>query len=131
MGESFLKVNVLGQDYTVVFKELEQEPRLQETDGFCDWTVKRIVLNKQIEGTLSDMKEYRNKVLRHEIVHAFLLESGLHECSGECVAWAANEVMVDWFARQGEKIYKAWRSVGCIHEENAVVCDEEKQWQQD
>lgn len=122
MGESILKVNVLGQDYNVVFKNIEQEPRLQETDGFCDWTVKRIVLNAQIEGTLSDMKEYRNKVLRHEIVHAFLLESSLHECSGECVAWAANEAMVDWFARQGEKIYKAWRSVGCAGGERTGTC---------
>lgn len=121
MGESVLKVNVLGQDYTIVFKRPEQESRLQEMDGFCDWTIKCIVLNALMEGTLSDMKEYRNKVLRHEIIHAFLLESGLHECSGECEAWAANETMVDWFARQGEKIYKAWRSVGCACEEITVV----------
>lgn len=54
------------------------------------------------------MQRYINKVTRHEIIHAFLCESGLLECSGEAEARAANEEMVDWFARQGIKIYSAW-----------------------
>ena len=28
--------------------------------------------------------------------------------------WAKNEEMVDWFALQGPKIYKAWQEVGAI-----------------
>lgn len=66
------------------------------------------------EGTLEDMEEYVKKVLRHEIVHAFFFESGLHECSGQAEAWASNETMVDWIARQGPKIYKAWEEVGAL-----------------
>jgi hypothetical protein len=49
------------------------------------------------------------RVVRHEIVHAFLMESGLDESSNPADAWATNEEMVDWFARQGPKIYKAWK----------------------
>ena len=51
---------------------------------------------------------------RHEIVHAFLLESGLAECSGDTDCWAQNEAMVDWFARQGQKIYAAWLEAGAL-----------------
>ncbi len=52
--------------------------------------------------------------LRHEIVHAFLGESGLSANSNESDAWARNEEMVDWFALQGPKIYKAWQEAGAV-----------------
>lgn len=52
--------------------------------------------------------------LRHEIVHAFLSECGLNECSGETDCWARNETMVDWFARMGERIYRAWEAAGAL-----------------
>lgn len=108
------KVNILGTDYTI-YEESESENRLlQGCDGYCDWTTKEIVVEREMEGNLGDMNAYVRKVLRHEIVHAFLLESGLHECSGESEAWASNEAMVDWFARQGQKIYAAWREAGAL-----------------
>ena len=52
--------------------------------------------------------------LRHEIVHAFLGESGLSANSNETDAWARNEEMVDWIAIQGPKIWKAWKEVGAV-----------------
>lgn len=108
------KVNILGTDYTI-YEESESENRLlQGCDGYCDWTTKEIVVEREMEGNLGDMNAYVRKVLRHEIVHAFLLESGLHECSGESEAWASNEAMVDWFARQGQKIYAAWREARAL-----------------
>ena len=67
-----------------------------------------------MQGNLGDMEAYIRKVKRHEIVHAFLEESGLAECSGTSDAWAMNETMVDWIARMGEKIYKAWSDAGAI-----------------
>ena len=83
------KVNILGTDYTI-YAESESENRLlQGCDGYCDWTTKEIVVEREMEGNLGDMDAYVHKVLRHEIVHAFLLESGLHECSGETEAWAS------------------------------------------
>ena len=56
------------------------------------------------------MDAYVRKVKRHEIIHAFLLESGLAECSD----WAQNEEMVDWLARMGPKINTAWQAAGAI-----------------
>ena len=54
------------------------------------------------------------QTLRHEIVHAFLGESGLSNNSNSIDAWARNEEVVDWFAIQGPKIYKAWQEAGAV-----------------
>ena len=51
-----------------------------------------------------------NKVKRHEIIHAFLFESGLAENS----AWAQNEEMVDFFAIQFPKLLKAFETAGAL-----------------
>jgi hypothetical protein len=108
------KVNILGAIYTIKARSSSEDELLKDCDGYCDWTTKEIVLEREFGGTLHDMDVYVRKVLRHEIVHAFFLESGLNESSGHSDAWAMNEEMVDWFARQGQKIYDAWREAGAL-----------------
>lgn len=115
------KIDILGVIYTVKERSEEEDKMLEENDGYCDWTTKEIVVVREASGTLSDLPCYKRKVLRHEIVHAFLCESGLHECSGATDAWAANETMVDWFARQGQKIYEAWKKAGALDERNKTA----------
>lgn len=100
-------VHVLGAEYIIKEQSESDNELLKGCDGYCDWTTKEIVVEREINGTLGDMEAYIRKVLRHEIVHAFLFESGLHECSGGVDAWAGCEAMVDWIARQGQKIYAA------------------------
>lgn len=107
-------VEILGTQYTIIEQSESENERLKGCDGYCDWTTKLIVVEREMIGNLGDMDVYVRKVLRHEIVHAFLLESGLHECSGETDAWAQNETMVDWFARMGPKIYAAWKDAGAV-----------------
>ena len=51
-----------------------------------------------------------NKVKRHEIIHAFLFESGLAENS----YWAQNEEMVDFFAIQAPKLFKAFKAADAL-----------------
>ena len=80
----------------------DDEPKLQNKDGFCDTTVKRIVIRTDYNNdsdTVEDIEYYIAKVIRHEIIHAFLYESGL-----SCNSWGENEEIVDWFAIQFEKI---------------------------
>lgn len=108
------KVHILGAEYTIKEQSENENKLLEGCDGYCDWTTRVIVVEREMVGNLEDMEAYIRKVLRHEIVHAFLLESGLHECSGETESWASNETMVDWIARQGEKIYAAWREAGVL-----------------
>ena len=70
-------------------------------DGYCDETTKTIVVDemKPDDHSKLNLKEYQNKVTRHELIHAFLFESGLAESS----PWARNEEMVDWIASQFPK----------------------------
>lgn len=110
-----MKINILGTEYAIEKHSYHDDVRLNDCYGYCDWTTKKIVLTKETACVnLGDKAYFIKKVLRHEIVHAFFLESGLHECSGEAEAWAANETMVDWFARQGPKIYKVWLEAGAL-----------------
>lgn len=107
-------INILGSTWTVKKQSEDENEILKSCDGYCDWTVREIVvLGEKFDCDLGDKDKHVEKVMRHEIVHAFLFESGLAECSGGSCSWAKNETMVDWFARQGLKIYKAWQDAGC------------------
>lgn len=107
-------VNILGSTWTIKEQSESENELLKGCDGYCDWTTKEIVVEREMYGTLGDMEAYIRKVIRHEIVHAFLFESGLHESTANSNAWAQNEEMVDWLARQGQKIYAAWKEAGAI-----------------
>lgn len=108
------KVNILGTTYEIRYLGKEDDTRFEEIDGYCDFYSRLIVICNDEDGTLHDFKAYRCKCLRHEIVHAFLYESGLAQNSNDVTRWAYNEEMVDWFAIQGEKIHKAWEEAGCL-----------------
>lgn len=99
-------INVLGTAYTVVETDRQTDKRLCGCDGFCDKTSKEIVITTEAEDSdLADWGWYRNKVLRHEIIHAFFFESGLCE-NFENKPWGIMETLVDWFAIQYPKIKK-------------------------
>lgn len=114
MARNEKTVHILGTVYTIREQSESENQLLKGCDGYCDWTTKEIVVERETEGNLGDMDAYVRKVIRHEIVHAFLLESGLNECSGDTDSWANNEAMVDWFARQGQKIYDAWKKADAL-----------------
>ena len=75
--------------------------------------------------SVRDLAAYQRKVIRHEIIHAFLYESGLWQSSFNCKAWAQNEEMVEWFAIQSPKIFRAFREAGVddFEEVSNVVAD--------
>lgn len=113
-------VHILGELWTITEQSESENEKLKGCDGYCDWTTKEIVVEREICGTLADMERYIRKVVRHEIVHAFLCESGLCECAGEAESWALSEAAVDWFARQGQKIYAAWKEAGALDEKRCI-----------
>lgn len=109
-----MKIDVLGVAYEIAERLVTDDPRLEEANGYCDWTERLIVVEKNPDGDLGDMAKFSQKVLRHEITHAFLAESGLNECSAPTESWSNNEEMVDWFARIGPRIYAAWQASGAV-----------------
>lgn len=101
-----MKVDILGTEYTLTV--CDEHERLDEyCDGLCDETTKEMLV-KSYAGDRDDPTAKKNldvqvkKNKRHEIIHAFLFESGLAENS----PWAQNEEMVDFFAIQFPKIAK-------------------------
>lgn len=91
----------------------EEDDGLKECDGYCDETAKKIVVKQYKRGEPNskkhlELQEQKNR--RHEIIHAFLFESGLAENS----EWAENEEMVDWFAKQTPKLLNAWKEAGAL-----------------
>jgi len=66
------------------------------------------------EDKLTITEAYKSTT-RHEILRAFLNESGLMDSSHQFDrGWAKNEEMVDWIAIQGPKIYKAWQEADAV-----------------
>lgn len=108
-----MKVKILGTEYEVI-KDAEEKdyPQLKKCDGFTDFSIKRIVVANfdKDENSVDDIDWYKKKVLRHELVHAFIHESGLAEnCD-----WARNEELTDWIAIQFEKILGVFIELQCI-----------------
>ena len=100
-------LSVLGTDYRIFPDVPEAEdPLLKECSGYCDKTSHKIAIcEKEEDANLDDYAAYRRRVLRHEIIHAFLFESGL----GADSAWHVEgqehpEQTVDWIARQFPKL---------------------------
>ena len=107
------KVDILGTQYTITESDSEQDELLNNADGYCDKTTHKIVITTPTQDcSLGDWKQYRKKLLRHEIIHAFLFESGLHE-NFKHEQWGHDETQIDWFASQYPKIAKVFKAVGC------------------
>ena len=114
-------VNILGTEYTVYIEPTDGNKKLSECNGYTDYTTKEIHLKDfKAESldlmSLDNLPIYRDKVIRHEIIHAFLLESGLDSNSSYSDTWATNEEMVDFFAMQFPKIHKVYIELGCTGE---------------
>lgn len=110
-----MTVNILGTDYTVEIKEREEDDLLDEADGYCDKTTKKIVVaEKDDESDLEDYGVYLKKITRHEIIHAFMYESGIAENYEHPHRFGQEETMVDWFAIQFPKILKVFKECDCI-----------------
>ena len=108
-----MKVKILGTEYEVI-KDAEEKdyPQLKKCYGFTDFSIKRIVVADfdKDESSVDDIDWYKKKVLRHELVHAFIHESGLAEnCD-----WARNEELTDWIAIQFETILGVSIELQCI-----------------
>ena len=110
-------VDVLGTTYTIKSADPDSnDKRLEEADAYCDYYAKEIVaINyKETEKSFKDIPAFNRKALRHEIVHAFLAESGLRKSCD----WSGNEEVVDWIAIQFPKMLKAFKEAGALNSED-------------
>ena len=108
-------VDVLGTEYSIKFVPEEELDEIG-ADAACDYSIKLIRVKEftPCKYDMADLGVFQKKLIRHEIIHAFLYESGLAECSGNTGAWAKCEAMVDFFAYQHSKIHTALWKAGAL-----------------
>jgi hypothetical protein len=103
-------INVLGTDYTVYRAKENEDPILKTSSGYTDPTTKTIVVcdnENETTDEFKNLKYFEEKTTRHEVIHAFLYESGLSSSSD----WAENEEVVDWIAIQFPKIAEVFKKL--------------------
>lgn len=95
---------ILGTPWRVM---VLQDPTYTEWKGRCSCTGSRIIQfnlqtisSAKVENTFVDLE----RVIRHELIHAYVYESGIEDYSGGTPNWSENEATVDWFAYQMPKI---------------------------
>ena len=109
-------VYILGTQYNIKLISESDDPMLKTLEGYTDQTAKKIVV-KLIEkksGSVQNLADYAKNIMRHELIHAFLFESGLGTCANEIDCLSQNEEMVDWFAYQSPKIFKLFQQLNCL-----------------
>lgn len=110
-----MKINILGAEYSVIECDPEEDPKLNNSDGYADTSVRKLVVDsmnahRNDPESKCDLDQYKRQVLRHEIVHAFLYESGLDAGCG----WALNETIIDWIAIQIPKMAQLMKEGGLL-----------------
>lgn len=109
-----MRINVLGTPYRIFERTEIQDRYIEKCDGYCDKTTHIIVIKKRSDDCeLGNFERYRRKVMRHEIIHAFLFESGLAENFAH-PEWGHEETMIDWIAAQFPKMLKVFKEVDCL-----------------
>lgn len=112
-----LKINILGVGYEIIETNEEHDSMLTKCDGYCDKSSKKIVVaTRSKDCELDDWDSMKRKNLRHEIIHAFLFESGLAENFYHPKEFGHDETMVDWFAIQFPKLIAAFKEAGCLED---------------
>lgn len=101
-------ISVLGTVYAIVLEEFGD----RDIDGYCDYTTKEIHIRSDNENDLGNFERLQRKQLRHEIVHAFLSESGLQANFQHCNQYGHDETMIDWIAIQWHKINAVFEQLG-------------------
>lgn len=119
------QINILGQAYSVFYKSRQEDKKLETMDGYTDVFAKEIVIcdfkseSEEIEST-KNVKGYSDQVFRHEVIHAFVYESGVQTLSD-----LEEEQLVEWFAIMFPKINEVIKMERVLVKdivENKVYC---------
>lgn len=120
-------INVLGTPYRVEMRKRDDDHELQSGNGAYCHAYHRIIVIGDLSTYPGNVEKETKKYdmvavlavecenLRHEIMHAYMNESGLS--SNAFVynqSWPKNEEMIDWFAIQSPKIFATYKELGIL-----------------
>lgn len=117
------KLDILGSEWDFEIRPYDDDSTFKElgVSGYCQARIRKMIICDM--NTHPDWKSepfyntdaYMKETVRHEILHAFLYESGLDAGSIDVKGGGArNEEMIDWFAIQAPKIVKVWQQCHLI-----------------
>lgn len=105
------KISILGTKYDYEITTEKDDTALVGLGGYCDAYTKRIAIesdyNDKNQHSIKDMGAFKDKVKRHEVIHAYFHESGLAD-------YSENEQLVDWIAWQFPKMLETFKQINAI-----------------
>jgi len=106
-----MKLNILGTVYDYQETTAKEEAGLDDKDGYCD-RYKKIIrvetdYNENSPNAIKDFNGFKQKVKRHEIIHAYFYESGMYQ-------WSDDEMLVNWIAIQFPKLLETFKEVSAL-----------------
>lgn len=109
-------ITVLGTIYKIFYTSENEDEKMRNADGYIEQYAKEIYINKDLyddeykseRKVCANLEQLAKISTRHELIHAFLVESGLWQNTD----WVTNEEMTDWIARQFPKMQKAFELLG-------------------
>lgn len=116
-------INVLGTPYRVDMVPESEDPKLETMDGYTDPSIKRIVISDvsarpEDPEAVQDQDWFQRNIIRHELIHAFVVESGNQDAFWHC------EDMVRWLAYMFPRLVTAFHEAGAMEPcGNGVVLD--------
>lgn len=113
---------ILGTEYRIEIHKWSEDKELSQNSwaGYCCSDFPLIViadLDDEEHFWFSSEEEkdvYFKSCLRHEIIHAFLNESGLKDNFEHVPRMGHEETMVDWIANQFPKIAAVYEELGIL-----------------
>lgn len=106
-----MKIDILGTTYQIEHHNAGDDLKLEDANGYCELYSKKLIIEDIPDHPMNfeDLEKFKKHVVRHEIIHAFLHESGLANNS-----WANDEELVDWIALQFPKLLNAFERADCL-----------------
>ena len=99
-------IDILGTKYKVEFRKEIDDKKLIDADGYAELYSKELIIEEivQDERTFKDLHKYKNKVIRHEIIHAFFHEAGY-------ASYCKDEVLIEALSMLTPKMFKAFKQM--------------------
>ena len=109
-------LNILGTEWKLRVCKSTDEPGLKNADGLTDRSSKTMYVRGDQDGVdnpLENYAAYQKEVKRHEIIHAFMYESGLGNETYH-PEYGHDEQQVSWMALQFPKLLKIFEQADAI-----------------
>lgn len=107
------EINILGTTYKL-YENVDPKELPEGMGGLTELYSKNIKIVDYSKFDCDTSIELVKQTIRHELVHAFLFESGLAGNSFQNGAWADNEEIVDWIAMQTPKMFKLFKELDIL-----------------